>query len=104
MSLKRVLAPAAAMLVAFGWAGAARAQDEVIGIPHDRQLGLQPGVTKLAHDLDFIHNVILTPLIFVIALFVMALLVYVMWKFNAKRHPVPTKVTHNTTIEILWTG
>jgi cytochrome c oxidase subunit 2 len=103
MSLKRLLAPAAGMLGALCWAGTAFAQ-EVIGAPQPEQIGLQPGVTNLAHELDFIHNVILTPLIFVIAIFVMVLLLWVIYRFNAKRNPVPSKVTHNTLLEVAWTG
>jgi len=38
-----------------------------------------------------------------ITLFVLALLVIVMVKFNARSNPVPSRTTHNTTIEVLWT-
>jgi cytochrome c oxidase subunit 2 len=38
-----------------------------------------------------------------ITLFVMALLAYVMVKFRASANPVPSKVTHNTSIEVVWT-
>lgn len=104
MSLKRVLAQAAATVGAFSWAGSALAQEEVIGIAHDKQIGMQPPVTSLADELEFIHNWILTPIIFVIAIFVMLLLLYVMYRFSEKRNPVPSKVTHNTLLEVLWTG
>src|SRR3954470_4737196 len=103
MSLKRLLAQAAVVLGAINWTGAAFAQ-EVIGEPKPEQLGLQPPVTALADELDWIHNVILTPLIFVIAAFVMLLLLYVIFRFNVKRNPVPSKVTHNTFLEVAWTG
>ncbi|HLF22163.1 MAG TPA: cytochrome c oxidase subunit II, partial [Aestuariivirga sp.] len=43
------------------------------------------------------------PLITVITLFVLALLIYVMVRFNAKANPVPSKTTHNTLVEVLWT-
>ena len=103
MSLKRVLAQAVATVGAFSWAGSALAQ-EVIGAPKSEQIGLQPPVTALADELDFIHNVILTPIIFVIGIFVMLLLLYVIFRFNAKRNPVPSRVTHNTLLEVAWTG
>jgi cytochrome c oxidase subunit II len=107
MSLKRVLAGAGALtataLSTITMTGAALAQD-VIGVPKPGQIGLQPPVTSLAHELDDMHNYILTPIIFVITIFVMALLLIVIVRFNAKANPVPSKVTHNTTIEILWTG
>ena len=38
-----------------------------------------------------------------ITVFVLALLVIVMVKFNAKAHPTPSRTTHNTLIEVLWT-
>ena len=108
MSFKRVFTQAAATLGAFSGlalgAGAAMAQDEVIGAPQPEQLGLQPPATSLAVELDNLHNYILTPIIFVIAIFVMILLLIVMFRFNAKRNPVPSKVTHNTLLEVAWTG
>ncbi|HVM85219.1 MAG TPA: cytochrome c oxidase subunit II [Candidatus Binatia bacterium] len=103
MSLKRVFALAAGAAGAMFWAGAALAQ-EVIGQPQPGEIGLQPPATSLAVELDRMHNYILTPIIFFIAAFVMVLLLIVIFRFNAKRNPVPSKVTHNTTIEILWTG
>jgi cytochrome c oxidase subunit 2 len=106
MSLKRVLAGVGALgataLTTVTMTGAALAQ-EVIGAPKPGQIGLQPPVTSLAHELDGFHNYILTPIIFVIAIFVMALLGIVIVRFNAKANPKPSRVTHNTTIEILWT-
>jgi cytochrome c oxidase subunit 2 len=39
----------------------------------------------------------------VITLFVLGLLVSVMVKFNAKVHPTPSRTTHNTVVEVLWT-
>ena len=107
MSFKRVFTQAAATLGAFcGLAlasGAAIAQ-EVIGAPKPEEIGLQPPATSLAVELDDFHNYILTPIIFVIVAFVMVLLLIVMVRFNAKRNPVPSKVTHNTLLEVAWTG
>jgi cytochrome c oxidase subunit 2 len=67
------------------------------------QIGMQEAVTPNADGIHFFHNDILLPIITLIALFVLALLVYVMVKFNAKANPVPSKTTHNTTVEVLWT-
>lgn len=38
-----------------------------------------------------------------ISLFVLVLLVYVMWRFRAKRNPVPSRTTHHTGLEVAWT-
>ena len=43
------------------------------------------------------------PIIIAICLFVLALLAYVVWKFNDKANPVPSKTTHNTMLEVAWT-
>jgi cytochrome c oxidase subunit 2 len=106
MSFKRVLARVGTLgalaLAQVGAAGAALAQD-VIGAPKPAQLGLQPPATSLADELDWIHNWVLTPIILVIAVFVMILLLIVIFRFNAKRNPVPSKVTHNTLLEVGWT-
>ena len=83
-------------------ATAARAQD-VIGVPLPDQIGMQPAATSIAEDVHHFHNWILMPIITVITLFVMLLLFWVMFRYNAKRNPVPSKTTHNTLIEILWT-
>jgi len=92
MSLKRVLALAAAAVGAFSWAGAACAQEEVIGIAHDKQIGMQPPVTSIADELEFIHNWILTPIIFAIAIFVMVLLlIVIVEKTVAAKAPAPAR-------------
>ncbi|HNB27642.1 MAG TPA: cytochrome c oxidase subunit II [Alphaproteobacteria bacterium] len=81
----------------------AAAQDPVLGAPHDKGIGLQAPATDLAKDLDFVHNDILMPIITVITLFVMALLLIVIFRFNEKRNPVPSKTAHNTLLEVVWT-
>ena len=53
--------------------------------------------------IDALHNELLI-IITLITLFVLALLVYVMWRFNASRNPVPSVRTHNSVLELLWTG
>jgi cytochrome c oxidase subunit 2 len=42
-------------------------------------------------------------IITLMTIFVMGLLIYVMWRFTARRHPIPSKTTHNTVLEVLWT-
>lgn len=64
--------------------------------------GLQPAVTPVMEDITWFHN-FLFYLITAITLFVLALLVIVIVKFNARSNPVPSKTTHNTLIEVAWT-
>jgi cytochrome c oxidase subunit 2 len=49
------------------------------------------------------HNIILFPVITIISLFVLALLIWVMIRYRASRNPIPSKTSHNTAIEIIWT-
>jgi cytochrome c oxidase subunit 2 len=72
------------------------------GHPEPWQLGLQTSATPVMDDIVWFHNFLLW-LIVSITLFVLALLVIVMVKFNARTNPVPSRITHNTTIEVLWT-
>ena len=72
------------------------------GHPVDWQMGLQDAATPVEEYIRWFHNVLLI-IITVIVLFVTALLLYVMVRFNAKSNPVPSKTTHNTMIEVLWT-
>jgi cytochrome c oxidase subunit 2 len=66
------------------------------------QLGLQDPVTPVAEFIHWFHNYLLV-IITVITAFVLALLLYVMVRFNAKANPVPSKTTHNVVVEVLWT-
>jgi cytochrome c oxidase subunit 2 len=70
--------------------------------PHEWQIGLQPAATEVMRDINDFHN-LLTVIITVITVFVLALMLYVMTKFSAKNNPNPSKTTHNTMIEVLWT-
>ena len=72
------------------------------GVPEPWQLGLQDAVTPVMHDITQFHTWMLW-LITIITLFVLLLLLIVMIKFNAKANPTPSKTTHNTTIEVVWT-
>jgi len=72
------------------------------GQPEPWQLGLQKGATPVMDDIIWFHDLLLW-LIVAITLFVLALLVIVAVKFNARSNPVPSRTTHNTTIEVIWT-
>lgn len=67
------------------------------------QLGLSEAASPVAEGIHWFHNGLLMPIITVITLFVLALLIYVMVRFNAKANPVPSKTTHNTFVEVVWT-
>lgn len=70
--------------------------------PEPWQLGLQTPATPVAERLDDLHDGLLI-IITAITGFVMLLLLYVMIRFNARRNPVPSRTSHNTLVEVLWT-
>ena len=82
--------------------GAADAFAQAAQGPVPWQLGLQePASERMTRIVD-LHNFVLW-IITAICLFVLALLVWIMVRYNAKANPTPTATTHNTTLEVLWT-
>jgi cytochrome c oxidase subunit 2 len=75
---------------------------EEMGQPHPWAYGLQTGVTPVMESVASMHSGLLV-VITLITLFVTALLVVAMLRFNARSNPVPSKTTHNTMIEVAWT-
>ena len=73
-----------------------------LGQPSPWQLGLQQAATPVMDDIVWFHDFLLW-LIVAITLFVLALLVDHIVRFNARANPVPSRTTHNTLIEIIWT-
>ena len=87
----------AGMALAAG--GAAFAE---LGQPAPWEMTLQESASPVMDNIVWFHNFLFW-LITIITLFVLALLVVVVVKFNAKANPVPSKTTHNTLIEVAWT-
>ena len=73
------------------------------GFAEPGQIGMQEAVTPIARQMHFFHNGILLPIIFAISIFVAVLLLIVIVRFNETAHPVPSKTTHHTVLEIVWT-
>jgi cytochrome c oxidase subunit 2 len=72
--------------------------------PVDKGLGFQPSVTPQMDQIVWFHDVLLMPIITITTLFVLALLIYVIWRFSAKRNPTPSTTTHHALLEVLWTA
>lgn len=72
------------------------------GIPHNWQLGFQPAGSPVKEKIDHFHDILLV-LITAITLFVLGILTYICIRFREKANPTPSKTTHNTTLEIIWT-
>ena len=104
MRLIRSAAPVLVVALAFAAVlsagGVAFAND--YGQPVPWQLGFQKSAAPTMDDITWFHDVLLW-IITIITLFVLALLLIVIVKFNAKANPTPSKTTHNTLIEVAWT-
>ena len=70
--------------------------------PTDGGLWLQEAATPVMVELTKLHNFVFW-IITAITLFVRVLMGYIMFRFSEKRNPVPSKTTHNSLIEIIWT-
>ncbi len=82
----------------------ALAQDglDIVGAPRDGGMGFQTAATELARDLQWLDGLMLV-IITAITLFVCALLVVVMLRYNRRSNPNPASFTHNSPIEVAWT-
>jgi cytochrome c oxidase subunit 2 len=96
--LKRLIAFVVTSVTVLGFGAALAAT----GQPEPWQLGFQQGATPVMDDIIWFHNLLLW-MIVAIVLFVLALLMIIVVKFNARSNPVPSRTTHNTTIEVIWT-
>ncbi|AUW56704.1 cytochrome c oxidase subunit II, partial [Sphingobium sp. SCG-1] len=76
---------------------------EGIGMPMPGEYTLQKQFTPLGRQARWLHDVMLLPIITVISIFVLILMLWVMFRYRRSANPVPSKTSHNTTIEVLWT-
>lgn len=79
--------------------GAARAQ---VGQPADWQISMQTPVTATAQNMYAFHTGLVW-VITAITLFVGALLLVVMLRYNERKNPTPSRTSHNTMVEVAWT-
>lgn len=97
-ALRRLLCAAMAVpAAAFGLVAPASAAQ-----PEPWQIGLQPAASPIMEMIHSFNNGILIVMT-VIVVFVLALLLWCIVRFNAKANPVPSRTTHNTLIEVAWT-
>jgi cytochrome c oxidase subunit 2 len=97
---KRLFAALILLIVApFLWpnGGTALAQ-----APKPWEMGMQPAFSSIKEQIIDLHNLVLV-IITVITVFVGVLLLWVMYRYNATRNPVPSQTSHNTVLEIAWT-
>jgi cytochrome c oxidase subunit II len=100
MKLASRLAVIAAIAAAlFASVGAAYAG---LGQPSPWQMDLQQAASPVMEDIAGFHTFLLW-IIGAISAFVLALLVIVIVRFNARANPTPSRTTHHTLIEVIWT-
>ncbi|WP_424629130.1 cytochrome c oxidase subunit II [Bradyrhizobium sp. SYSU BS000235] len=73
-----------------------------MGQPSAWEWTLQQSASPVMDNITWFHNFLLW-IISAITIFVLILLIIVAVKFNARTNPVPSKTTHNTLIEVVWT-
>jgi cytochrome c oxidase subunit 2 len=66
------------------------------------QLGFQDSATPVMDEITSFHDFLLY-VITAISAFVLILLITVIVRFNARANPTPSRVTHNTMLEVAWT-
>lgn len=98
----RKLRGIAAALATWCALAAGTAEAAAIGQATPWQLGFQGAASPGMERIDSFHDVLLV-LVTLITLFVLALLVYCIVRFNEKANPTPSRTTHHTLIEVLWT-
>jgi cytochrome c oxidase subunit 2 len=98
---RRLLAVAACGILSLSIAPFASAQG-VVGAPQPWEMGMQRSFSPVKDRVIDLHNLVLA-IITVITLFVAALLMWVVYRYNAKRNPTPSRTSHNTVLEISWT-
>jgi cytochrome c oxidase subunit 2 len=95
----------AALTFSAFWAVPGFAQDapgDTGSAPSAWQMDLQAPATRVMEHISWFswYTVIIMA---AIVLFVVLLLAWVIFKFNERANPTPSRVTHHTTIEVLWT-
>jgi cytochrome c oxidase subunit II len=101
MTICKKMTTAFAAAASFALCGGAHAK-EGLGMAHPWQLGFQTAASPIMEQITSFHTYV-TIIITLIALFVLALLIYVMVRFNERANPQPSRSTHNTALEIAWT-
>ena len=95
--------PAAAAPAASATTIGTSAPVDGIGQPVPGGFTIQPQVTKDGEYGLWMHDYILMPMMVGISLFVLGLMFWVVLRFRRKVNPIPSRTTHNTFIEVVWT-
>jgi cytochrome c oxidase subunit II len=74
-----------------------------VGMPVDGGMGLQTQYSPLGHYGRWIHDDILLTICAIISVLVLALLLWVIIRYNKRANPSASRTSHNTVIEVIWT-
>ncbi|HEY5049139.1 MAG TPA: cytochrome c oxidase subunit II [Rhizomicrobium sp.] len=70
--------------------------------PRPWEMGFQPAATPVMQDIEEFHRFVFY-IIAAITIFVLALLLWIIFRYNSRANPVPSKISHNTLLEVAWT-
>lgn len=74
------------------------------GMPVDGGITFQTQYSPNGDYALWMHDMFLLPIVIAVSVFVLALLAYVVVRYNKRANPVPTRTSHNTMLEVVWTG
>ncbi len=80
----------------------ALAQQPPTGQPHAWGIDLQQAATTKMESIHSFHEMLLY-IIVAVTVFVLVLLIWVVIRYNRRSNPTPSRTTHNTLIEVVWT-
>jgi cytochrome c oxidase subunit II len=102
--VKRGALIASIAIAAMSFAGAAHATTTPLleGQPTPGAIHLQPAATEIMREITSFHDFLLW-IIVIISVFVLALLLWVVVRYNRRANPTPKKFTHNMLVEVIWT-
>ncbi|HJW41920.1 MAG TPA: cytochrome c oxidase subunit II [Rhizomicrobium sp.] len=81
---------------ALAWATSA------LALPYNYEMGMQPAASPVMERIESFHTFLLY-IIVAVSLFVLALLIWIILRYNARANPVPSKTHHNSLLEVIWT-
>lgn len=84
-------------------AGLGTARAQAVGIAENWQTGFQTAFSPSMEKITDVHNLLLV-IITAIVLLVLGIMAYILVRFRASRNPVPSKTSHNTLLEVVWTA
>ncbi len=74
-----------------------------VGQPAREGIALQDPVTPIGREAHALVDGVLNPVMFIVSIFVLLLLAWTVVRFRARANPQPSKTSHNTVIEVVWT-